>query len=194
MCQPILSTNYLTSTIPANVEPQEPPPVCGRGRASAAKRRGGEAFARNYPPPPQPVIPANAGIQEPPPVCGRGRASAAKRRGGEAFARNYPPPPQPVIPANAGIQEPPPVCGRGRASAAKRGGGEAFARNYPPSQPVIPATAEPQARPSRLREGTRKRSEAPGRRSVRPQLPPPPQTPPVIPANAGIQVSAPPPP
>ncbi len=63
----------------------------------------------------------------------------------------------------------------GRASAATRGGEERPTRQSTLPHPSFPRTREPSPPGSSLREGTRKRSDARRRRSVRPQLPPSPQ-------------------
>ena len=147
----------LNPSFPRTREPRSPtPPVCGRGRASAAKRGGGEALAHNYPLP-QPVIPANAGTQDAPLSVIPAKAGTSQphpsrlregpRKRSKARGRRSARPQLPATPTRHSRERgkprspTPPVCGRGRASAAKRGGGEALAHNYPLPQPVIPANA-----------------------------------------------------
>ena len=130
-------------SFPRTRESRKPPPVCGRGRASAAKRRGGEAFARNYPRHPKPPGRHSRERGNPgTPLPSAGGDAQAQRSAGEEKRSPattpvthpfpiIPPSPPSVIPANAGIQEPPSRLREGTRKRGERRGGEAFARNYP---------------------------------------------------------------
>ncbi len=150
-------------------------PLPSAGGAAQAQQSAGEEKRPPATTPCPPVIPANAGTQDAP-------FSRHSRAGGNLAAH-----PLPSAGGDAQAQQ--------SAGEEKRRGATTPCPNpsFPrtreprtPPYPSFPRRREPRSPPhSRLREGTRKRSKARGRRSVRPQLPPPPQ--PVIPANAGIQ-------
>ncbi len=155
---PALPPSFPRKREPRVADRPRTPTVCGRGRASAAKRGGGEASARNYPMPTRhsrergnpgrPLLPSFPRRREPrsppTPVCGRGRASAAKRGGGEAAGRNYPLP-QPVIPANAGTQDAPlsvipAQAGTSQPTPLPSAGGDAQAQQSAGEEKRPPAT------------------------------------------------------
>ena len=111
-------------SFPRKREPRNPPPVCGRGSASAAMRRGGEAFACNYPRHPNLTRHSRAGGNPGNPRPSAGGDAPAQRSAGEEkrspATTPVPPPPPPtsVIPAQAGTSQPslPPSFPRKRES------------------------------------------------------------------------------